>query len=267
MEGGGVVWSRGVAGEAIETHVNTPSTPPPRHPATPPRPLPRAAFTLIELLVASALVGLVAVSLFASLRLAMQAKDAAERKVEPGRTADIAFEVIRRDLENAVPPTGIIASTVTGGDYLDGRGREGDTILLFTTAPGPQHVSGDGEVRRVEYLVLAAEGQDAAAGEYLLVRRVIHNLTSPTEPPPEDEVLIRGVGGFNLRYYDGTSWLDWWDSTQYNNALPTLMEVAISVDRPNPNDGPNAPPRTHRFTRLVQLPCAVPQPATGVNGL
>ena len=43
----------------------------------------RRAFTLIELLIAMAMVGIVALSLFASLGIAFKSRAAAERSVEP----------------------------------------------------------------------------------------------------------------------------------------------------------------------------------------
>lgn len=220
-----------------------------------------SGFTLIELIMASTLVAIVAVGLFASLHVAMDARDAADRAVEPGRTSDLAFDVIRHDLEDAAPPTGTLAKEFTGTDGQDDRGRDGDYLVFYTAAPGPQHVDGDGEIRRVQYFVLAPDGTD---GEHVLVRRVAHNLMSPQEPTVfDDEVVLRGVAGFGLRYYDGTDWVDDWDSTQYNG-MPTLVEVSIDLERPSKD--PNQPATIKRYTRLVQVPCAVAQ-QSNVTGL
>jgi prepilin-type N-terminal cleavage/methylation domain-containing protein len=228
---------------------------------------PRPAFTLLELLAAIALIALVGLSMFTTLRIAIRARDSAEALVEPVRTADIVFETIRQDLENAQPPRGTLASTTIGNDRTDDRNRESDDIFFYTTASGAQHVSGDGELRQVEYLVLPPDGSNA---DYRLVRRVTHNLLSQFKPPPDDEVLLRGIGGFNLRYYDPTTatWVDQWDSTQYDNNLPSVVEVSIDLDRPDRSVGADpATPRTHRFVRHVQLPCAVPaQNTSGLTG-
>src|SRR5687768_2217967 len=187
---------------------------------TMPRPTRPRAFTLLELLLALVLVGLVTITLFSSLRQAIKGKEAAEENVEPSRTADLAFEVMRRDLECATPPSGILSQAFTGSTYQDDRNRQADTLLFFTTAPGPQHIAGDGDVRRVEYLVVAPDGPD---GEHLLVRRIAHNLLSPTAPQFfDDEVIARGIGSFTLQYYDGGTVTPYptWDSSQYNNAMP-----------------------------------------------
>jgi prepilin-type N-terminal cleavage/methylation domain-containing protein len=221
----------------------------------------RRAFTLLELLAAVALVALVGLSLFATLRIATRARDSAEAQLEPQRTADLAFEMLRQDLENAQPPSGVLAGAFTGGDFLDGRGRDGDTVLFFTTSKGPMHESGDGEVRRVEYLVLSP-----AEGEHLLVRRVIHNLLSPYEPPADDEIILRGLGGFDLQYWDGAlaSWVPTWDASQQNNSVPMAIQVSIDLDREQLVEG-QLQVVTRRFVRVVQLPCAVP--AQNTSGL
>jgi type II secretory pathway pseudopilin PulG len=226
---------------------------------------PPAAFTLIELLLAASLVAVVAVTMFAALRTAVQARDACDRATEPVRTADLAFEVIRKDFENAVPPTGVLAQTFTGNDYTDDRGRDADTVTLFTTAPGPQHVAGDGEVRKVQYYVVSPDGPQ---GERVLVRKVIHNLLAPQEPAGDEEVVLRGVAGFDLQYFDSTTAapVTSWDSSQRDNAMPPMVQVGIDLERPDPSLPAGSPLRLVRFTRHVLIPCAVAQPSN-VQGL
>ncbi|QOV89820.1 type II secretion system protein GspJ [Humisphaera borealis] len=223
------------------------------------------AFTLLELLAAISLVALIGLSLFATLRIATRARDSSEALLEPQRTADLAFEMIRQDLENAQPPSGVLSATFTGGDFRDGRGRDGDTVRFFTTSKGPQHESGDGDIRRVEYLCLASDGNDTQ-GEYMLVRRVIHNLLSPFEPPADDEVILRGIGGFDLQFWDGAlgTWVPTWESAQQNNSVPMAIQVSIDLDRTQLVDG-QSQVVTRRFVRVVQLPCAIP--AQNTSGL
>ncbi|MDB5296238.1 MAG: Type secretion system protein [Phycisphaerales bacterium] len=206
-----------------------------------------------------ALIGLVGLSIFATLRVAVRSRAAAESAIEPARTADIVFETLRVDLENAQPPRGILAAVTSGSNLADDRGRAAGTMLFYTTAPGAQHQSGDGGIRRVEYLVLSPDGP---GGDHQLVRRAIHNLLSPYEPPSDDEVLLRDVAGFTLRFYESSTstWVDTWDSTLYDpNDLPAAVEVTLDIDRPDDRAGADlAVPRTYRYVRVFQLPCALP---------
>jgi hypothetical protein len=64
---------------------------------------------------------------------------------------------------------------------------------------------------------------------YKLVRRVSTNLLSPKVIDPNEQVLCRNVVSLNLRYFDGTSWVDEWDSTEDANSLPRAVEIDIQV--------------------------------------
>lgn len=61
-------------------------------------------FTLIELVLSMALVAIVGVSLYASLKQAFSLAADADRVVEPTRTAELAMELVSEDFDNAVSP-------------------------------------------------------------------------------------------------------------------------------------------------------------------
>jgi hypothetical protein len=88
-------------------------------------------------------------------------------------------------------------------------------------------------------------------GEHVLVRRVEGNLLSPVLLLPDDEVLCRNVGSFNLRFYDGTLWWDSWDAVIESNELPVAVEVTLELE---PADGSAKDWR--RFVRVIPLSCA-----------
>ena len=225
----------------------------------------RGGFSLLELLLVAGLMALVATLIFGALRQVVAARDTCLRAAEPTRSADIAFEIIRKDFENAVPPTGTLASAFVGNDYPGDSGLDADEVTLFTTAPGPQHTAGDGEVRKVQYYITAPDGPQ---GEQLLCRKVIHNLLAPEEPPGDEEVVLRGIAGFSVQYWDSSTatLMTSWDSTQQDNAMPTMVAIEIDLNRPDPTLPPDSPPRLLSFTRRFQIPCAVAQPAN-VSGL
>ncbi len=219
-----------------------------------------SAFTLIELVVAMAIVAIMGVSLYASVRIAFKSQASAEAAVEPSRTAELAMEFIRQDLDNACPPagnngqialaTGRLCGDFIGSDSVGDNNKDSDDLNFFTTAEATLHPSANGEVKNVELLVV---NQNNSA-EQVLVRRVTRNLLSALVPTPDEEVLCRGVVGFNVRYYDGTTWNDAWDSTVVNNALPTAVEVMLELERPNTLGGV----QTFRFTRVFIMSCATP---------
>ncbi len=207
------------------------------------------------------LVAILALSLYASLRVAFKAKAAAEAAVEPPRTAGLVLDQVAQDLQASVAPTSLLASTFEGTDGTDDRGRPGDDVQFFSVADSPLHAVANGELKNVELAVMTAPN-----GDHLLVRKVVRNLLSPTATPnPDVEVLCRGVGGWNLRYYNGAEWADSWDSTQQDNTLPAAVEVTLTLDRPNGNVVAGDGTRSFRYTRVVPLACSTAAQDSQVN--
>lgn len=211
------------------------------------RPRPRG-FTLLELLVAIVLMVIVAMSLAASMRIGFKARDSAESAVEPGRTAALAFEVVRGDLESAAPPRGILAGAFVGTASTDDKG-ESDDVFFYSTTAGPQHDYGTGEVKQIEILAYT----DPTTGEHNLVRRVTGNLLSEVQQQPDEEVLCRNIGSFTLMYFDGTDWVNSWDSTQYDNTLPSAIQMIIELERPGGTASAGGQNQLLRFTQTFQI--------------
>ena len=202
----------------------------------------RRGFTLLELLVAPTLAVMLAAAMFAALRFVLRAKDGATAAVEPSRTADVAMEIIRADLESALPPTdqqaGQLAGPFVGTGGADGGGDPTD-LTFFCTAEAPAHPFGTGEIKKVEYLLSTPAG----ATEPVLLRRVSGNLLPPqgVETTPDEEVVCRGVTLFAASYYDGTQWQTTWDSLnvqEQQNLLPLAVQVTIELNRPSPDGQP-----------------------------
>jgi prepilin-type N-terminal cleavage/methylation domain-containing protein len=236
-------------------------------------------FTLIELIVAMGMVAILSVSLYASLRIAFRAKESAEKTGEVSRTAELAMGFIRDDLQNAMQPAGPgttttvssgttignvstappFAGSFVGTDGVDGRGRDADDLVFYSTANAPLHASGNSDIKMIELAVVQPQGSN----DYVLVRRVTPNLLALVPPNPDEEVVCRGVGGFNLRYFNGSAWLTSWNSTDsdLDNTLPVAVEVTLQLDRADAN----GQMQTHRFVRVFQLPCSTAEFDTNVN--
>ena len=208
----------------------------------------KSGFTLLELIVAMAMVAVLVTSLYASLRIAFKAKKSAEDAVEPPRTAELAMEFLRGDLQNTIGPTGLLAGSFVGSHGTDDRGRNADDLIFYSTADAADHPSANGEIKNIELTVT----QQPGSSDHVLVRKVTRNLLSQTAATPDEEVLCRHVGGLSLRYFDGTQWQDTWDSTQESDTLPAAVEVTLELDRPI--DSSDA--RTLRFVRVFPISCS-----------
>jgi len=215
-------------------------------------------FTLLELALAAAMVAIIGLTLYAALSIGFRARGSANNQVRAMREAAIALDVVQQDLQSIPPPGGTLTGTFIG--YAMGTsGAAADSLTFHAIGrdtDAGDNVFGEG-VRRIE-LALRTD-----VTPQLLVRRVQRNLLSSVEEEPAEEVLARGVRAFSVRYYDGYGWLDEWDSTLQDNALPQAVELTIELDQPRPN----APDKSYRVTQVIPLPCATPLDAeTGGTG-
>ena len=238
----------------------------------------RSGFTLIELMVAMGMTAVIALSLFGTLRIAFKAQANAEANVEPGRTIDLAMDLLRTDFQNAISPNAAAAastSTTTtttttatpqylagpfnGSQAPDDRGHPSADVVFCTTADGPLHPNptgtldptGDGDIRQVELTVITLPGTQ----DHVLVRRVIGNLLGTQQVDPDDEVVLRGVSSFTVEYSDGTTWLPSWASVDQDNTIPTAVRVTIELERPSEIMNNQGVP-VLRYTRVFLLPCS-----------
>ncbi|MDB5289310.1 MAG: hypothetical protein JWL69_551 [Phycisphaerales bacterium] len=220
-----------------------------------PRPSrPRCGFTLLELLIALTISASMGAIMVASLGVAFKSRQAAERAVGPARTKEVAMEILRDDLQCALPPRGQFAGSFIGTNLQDDRGYDGDDLTFYTTTPSPFHTEGsNGEIKQIELTVYPLSGSKNK--DYVLVRRIWNNLLAPVQENPDEEIICRHVMGFNLRYFDGTTstWQDTWDSTQQSNALPLAVEVTLAIDTLQTN--PDGSPRISQTVRVYPFPC------------
>jgi prepilin-type N-terminal cleavage/methylation domain-containing protein len=245
------------------------------------------AFTLLELLVALAMAGIIAGSLYSALRVGFRARTSAEANVEPVRTAELATALLRADFESALPARGTLAGPFVGQDLTGEGGLAADTVAFFTLgnpveayaasqllaqgAPAaggmigtaPQSAPLPAEARKVEIGLVSYPGPEGLP-EQVLVRRVTTNLLSQVAVEGAEEILCRGVRSLNIRYYDGLTWQDTWDSTLLENVIPNAVEVVVELERWREGQQ-----KIIRFPRVYLLSCAAvgaTPAATGQTG-
>ena len=209
------------------------------------------AFTLLELLVAMTLMIVTAACLYTALYTGFRAKRSALLAVEPTLLAINAIELIKQDINGVLPPGGTLAGAFLGTDARDTDGADADSLEYYTT-----HIYTDndylaGGLGKIELAL--EQDSDNVHESYQLMRRVTTNLLSPRTIDPEQQVLCRNVKSLNLRYFDGDSWLDEWDSTADANSLPLAMEIDIQVLHNTTKS--TVEPQTRRLTQCFVIPC------------
>ena len=220
------------------------------------RPAHRQAFTLLEMTVALALIAILALALYMSLHIGFDARKRAGEAIAPARATTVALELVRRDVESALPPTGVLAGAFVGQDGADSSGGGGDDLSFYADVQG---AAGDqSRIRRIEFVVVPS----GDGGDSVLVRRVTSNLLAPTTPEPVEETLCRNVMSFNLRYFDGSAWLDSWDSTTQDNALPLAVEADLRLRVSTSEDDEAG---GYELVRVFLLPCSKLASGEGTN--
>lgn len=225
----------------------------------------RCGFTLLEMLVALALMGVLATGLYMSLTIAFNARARAEAAVVPVRSAALVVELMRGDITSALPPTGILAGGFVGQDAkADGSASDADSLVFHAVVEDAGRAAPG--ICRIELVLTPVEEGSGS----ILVRHITENLLAPTTPEPTEEVLCRNVMSLNFRYFDGIDWLDSWDSSVRENALPLAVEVRIRIgllagtpqeEHAAPEDG-----QEYELTRVLLLPCGGSRITTGRAG-
>lgn len=186
------------------------------------------AFTLLEVLVAVAIFAIVVAAIhtvfFGALRLRNATADGFEKVLPLQHT----LATFKRDLYGIVPPGGTFS-----GQF--------QTVPTNTTSsePAGRRVSPDiqtntgivdeltpwGDVRRVAYYLRPPTNGLAGLD---LFRAVTPNLLPVNSETPAMQRMMGGVDDVQFLYYDGTSWINTWDSTVTTN-LPRAIKVQIAL--------------------------------------
>jgi prepilin-type N-terminal cleavage/methylation domain-containing protein len=246
----------------------------------------KRGFTLFEVIVAIAIVMMLMSTMAETIKLAFEQKRSAEYTVANIRDIQTAGDVFVQEVGCAVIPSplsGLANSpfaaatntsdsgggisggfssgmfsggmnnmnnngTATGGLYLCGPFQGDNTSLSFYCSGNEPHAAIPAGVRYIEYK-LAQQPDNTMA----LVRGVDTNLLAdpPTTVLPQ-EVLITNVKSIQIQYYDGTGWINSWDSmgADQNNVLPTAVKLVLTLEPLRDR----APERV--ITRVATILCA-----------
>jgi prepilin-type N-terminal cleavage/methylation domain-containing protein len=211
------------------------------------------AFTLLELLVAMVLMVVAAACLYTALYTGFRARRSALLAVEPTSLAINAIELLKQDIYGVLPPSGVLAGAFLGTDSIGIKGVDADSLEFYTTHIYADEDNPAGGLGKIE-LVLE-EDTDYDEADYRLVRRVTTNLLAPRVIDAEEQVLCRSVTSLNLRYFDGESWLDEWDSTADANSLPLAVEIEIQIRQGQTDEADESQQR--RLVQSFAIPCGI----------
>jgi type II secretion system protein J len=183
----------------------------------------------MEVILAIAVCAAVLVAINAILFSALKLRAHTAGALDESLPLERALNLLRRDLKNAVPPSGVLAGPLQSGGISGGMGiglTDNSGIQIYTTTGLLTADAPWGDIQKVTYQ-LQSPANTAAVGKDL-VRSVTRNLLPTTTEESDDQWVASGIETLQFRYFDGASWVDSWDASTQTN-LPIAVRVSIQL--------------------------------------
>ena len=182
-------------------------------------------FTLIELMLAIAILALIMAMLFTSVHLVGETRARAEGRIWTDREG----RAILLELSNEIRGAVLTPTTPSNTLLIGTAGTSGlvttNSISVSTLDPGHRRsLDGYGAEDVVTYNIVP---NPRYRGLFMLKRTQQSGL-NPNIDTSHQIVIADNVRSFRVRYFDGNSWSDVWNSQ--NNSNDTLLPVAVAID-------------------------------------
>jgi type II secretory pathway component PulJ len=206
---------------------------------------------LIEVLLATAIFSVVIIAINTVFFAALHLRRAADRAVEESRPLQHALSLLRKDLQNAVNPGGVLAghfrsegpssglTDLSSASANSTRGTGAATpatadssvqggLDFFTTTGVISDYQVGGDIQEVNYQLRKPEDDEAFGLD--LMRSVTRTLLAYSSPVVEEQKLLRNVEEIEYEFFDGLNWRETWDTTLEDTpALPRAVRVRLHL--------------------------------------
>ena len=137
-----------------------------------------------------------------------------------------ALDLVKRDLRGALPPGPGTLPLVTGfrAETLSAGAAENDRLTLFTTTGKLSDGVPWSDIEEIIY-ELKEPTQKSSLGGKDLVRSVYRNLLTTAQEEPDEQVLLQDVQSLQFMCYDGSQWVESWDTTLSQTNLPLAVKI------------------------------------------
>ncbi len=189
----------------------------------------RRGFTLLEILIAIAILAVVATVVYASFGASIKMIERVDQEADLYREARFILSRLSEELAMAYrPKDGLTMETLFVGEDSTVDDRPQDALRFSALAHYrylPNQPASD--LSLIEY---SLESDPEAEG-WVLLHKKESNVYSLSGDRQEQFVIGEGIHGFNLRYFDGKTWRDRWNS-QETQELPKVVEVELQFQEP-----------------------------------
>lgn len=241
----------------------------------------RRGFTLLELVMALSLSAVMGAGMVVAFNGGRRAEARTTADADARQTGRIALEWIVRDLSSCWTTESELSHISGTSDELGGLAS--DRVVFATTGhlPAWRELTQDAHNAELQGLTtsVVTAGVPAPETDYIhveyniglgngegfggLVRRVKKIAFTGSEEAEDgwvDQPLAREVVALEILYYDGSEWVEEWDSAEREpaEAYPTAFRVTLKV-RVGPSEAPRVDPLTgervlRTFSRTVAIP-------------
>jgi len=187
----------------------------------------RAGFTLLELMIALFILMMVMVMIMGSFNAVVHSKIHGEARLNVDRQGRAILWELANEISSAVQTANPVSNVLLQGMGQMRGGLPIDAVTVSTLAAGHRRaITGFDAEELVSYSVTP---NSKVRGWYILTRSQHSALLASTTsrlPPPSE--LADNVVSLHLKYFNGATWMESWDST----ALPpsTQLPLAVSID-------------------------------------
>lgn len=185
----------------------------------------RGGFTLLELLIATAVGAIVLLVIQTTYFGALRLHNTTHARIDEDLIVQRALGIVRRDFSGLLLPGGTLSGQFQTQDFSSlTKDSYGERISpdLFTNSGKIDGWNPFSDVQMVAYYLAPGEN-----GGTNLLRVVTRNLLPVQETSAaEEQVLLQGVAEASVSFFDGTEWIDTWDS-EVTSTLPTALKLSL----------------------------------------
>ncbi len=196
-------------------------------------------FTLLELLIATAVGAVVLIVIQTTFFGALRLHNTTHARIDEDAVVQRTLGIIRRDLAGIMLPGGTLSGQLQTSNFSSlSSGNYGDRVTpdIFTNSGRIDGWNPFSEVQMVAYYLspsTTGNGKD-------LVRVVTRNLLPVQDVQADPQVLMSDVDSASMMFYDGSGWIDMWDS-ETSSTLPTALRLTITRTAAAPNQSAGTP--------------------------
>jgi len=198
-------------------------------------------FTLIEILLAVGILGIIFSMVYWTFDKTYDVIDRVQMETDRFRSVRLSLNKVSEEISSVYWREEYKDSLFIGED-IDENGHPRDSLRFMSASNYGSSAGGNESDMNIISYYLEREGEGET---YKLMHSEIRNIFSASEEDLETYELGESLVGFNLRYFNGTDWVESWNSNELK-AVPLTVEIKIITKDADGAD--------KSFTTLKEIP-------------